>query len=137
MQLSSPIVLCSLVNSKMSTGKSFTFITRAAAYGSDRPRLCLDIALATSVFEQQVNYLFLDDGVYQLLANQDGAAIQNKTLGSAIETLELYGIEKILVDENSLRERHLQSEDLLLPIELVDEKSIGKLLDSSDYIFNL
>ena len=44
--------------------KAFTFISRTAPYGSNRPKMSLDAALATAVFEQEVNYLFMDDGVY-------------------------------------------------------------------------
>jgi tRNA 2-thiouridine synthesizing protein C len=117
--------------------KLFTFISRSAPYGSCRPQLCLDAALATAVFEQQVHYLFVDDGVFQLLNNQQGDAIGSKTLGSAMETLELYGIEKVLVDSNSLDQRGLEDEDLLLPVERVSDEDIRSLIAKSDYVFNL
>ncbi len=117
--------------------KQFTFISRSAPYGSNRPQLCLEMALATAVFEQQVNYLFLDDGVYQLLKEQNAEGIGSKTLGNAIETLDLYGIENVLVDEESLQARNLQADDLLLPVQLVQPADIHKLLQQSDCVFNL
>ena len=44
--------------------KSLTFITRQAPYGSNKAKLVIDAALAAAVFEQQVNFLFMDDGVF-------------------------------------------------------------------------
>ena len=117
--------------------KTFTFISRMAPYGSNRPQLCLDAALATAVFEQKVNYLFLDDGVFQLLKDQQGDAIKTKTLSNAMETLDLYGIEKVLVDEDSLKQRGLTEADLVLPVTQVGTKELCALLSRSDYVFNL
>ena len=117
--------------------KSFTFISRSPPYGSNRPQLCLDAALATAVFEQEVNYLFLDDGVFQLMRNQQGDAIQAKTLGNAIETLDLYGIDNVLVDADSLRRRDLAAEDLLLEAKVVSEDEVRELLARSDFVVNL
>ena len=95
------------------------------------------MALASAVFEQDVNYVFLDDGVYQLLKGQDGAAIQNKTLGNALETLALYGIEKVYVDQQSLNKRSIDTTDLLPDMSLIDNDALSKLIESSDTVFNL
>lgn len=117
--------------------KTFTFISRSAPYGSDRPRLCLDAALATAVFEQTVNYLFMDDGVFQLLANQNADGISSKTLGNALETLELYGIDQVMMLKDSLASRHLSSGDLLFPVQLLENAELRELIESSDFVINL
>lgn len=125
------------VEKSMSKKPSITFISRRAPYGSHNPQLCLDMALAFSVFEQSVNYVFLDDGVYQLKANQNAEAIGRKTLGNALETLELYGIENVLVDAQSLQSRGLGAEELLLPVTIVSHKQISQIIHSSRTVFNL
>ena len=117
--------------------KSITFISRAAPYGRNNSQLCLDMALACAVFEQNVNYVFLDDGVYQLVSAQDAAAIDSKTLANALETLELYGIENVCVDEDSLNRRNLDPKDLLANIKLVNRQDIASLINESDCVFNL
>lgn len=116
---------------------SITFISRSAPYGNNRGKLCLDMALASAVFEQDVNYVFLDDGVYQLLKGQDAAAIQSKTLGNALEALALYGIESVYADQQSLQERGIDAADLLAGMQLIGSDAIAKLIDSSDTVFNL
>ena len=95
------------------------------------------MALASAVFEQDVNYVFLDDGIYQLLKGQNGTAIQSKTLGNALETLALYGIEDVYADQQSLRERSIDIADLLPGIQLIDHGEISKLIEGSDTVFNL
>ena len=114
-----------------------TFISRAAPYGQNKANLCLDMALASAVFEQDVNYIFFGDGVYQILKGQDGSAIESKTLGNALETLELYGIEKIYADRQSLEERDISESELLSGMQIVDGDTITQIVESSDTVFNL
>ncbi len=124
-------------NTTNPTKSCITFISRSAPYGSNRANLCLDMALACAVFEQDVNYVFLDDGIYQLLKGQDGAAIQNKTLGSALETLALYSIEKVYVDQESLKERDIDAAELLPSIKLIENDALSRLIKNADLVFNL
>lgn len=116
---------------------SITFISRSAPYGSNRANMCLDMALASAVFEQDVSYVFLDDGVYQLLKGQDGSAIQSKTLGNALEALALYGIEKVYADQQSLKKRGIDAAELLAGMLIIDSATVSKLIESSDTVFNL
>lgn len=117
--------------------KSITFVSRRAPYGSHNSQLCLDMALAYSVFDQRVNYIFLDDGVYQLRKGQRADAINRKSLGGALETLPLYGIDEVLVDADSLRRRVLELSDLVLPARVVTSDEIATLLRNSDAVFSL
>jgi len=114
-----------------------TFISRAAPYGQNKANLCLDMALASAVFEQDVTYIFFGDGVYQILKGQDGSAIESKTLGNALETLVLYGIEKIYADSQSLQEREISESELLSGMQIVNSESIAQIIESSDAVFNL
>ena len=117
--------------------KTITVISRSAPYGRNNSQLCLDMALACAVFEQHVNYVFLDDGVYQLVKGQKADAIDSKTLLSALEALALYGIENVCVDAESLLRRDLKLEDLMPDVKLVDSERISLLINQSDSVFNL
>ena len=117
--------------------QTFTFISRIAPYGSNRPQLCLDTALAAAVFEQQVNYVFMEDGVYQLLKNQDAKAIHTKTIGKTLETLDLYGIENTYVCNESLESRGLSLGDLVIKPKLTNGDELKTVLNSSDTVINL
>ena len=97
----------------------------------------MDAALAAAVFEQQVNFLFMDDGVFQLIQNQNAEFISSKTIGRAAETLELYGIEQVLVDAASLQERHIAADDLSIPVKILKAKEVRQLTTNSDVVINL
>jgi len=116
---------------------SITFVSRSAPYGNNKSKLCLDMALASAVFEQNVCYVFLDDGVYQLLKGQDGGTLEQKTLGNALETLALYGIENVYVDRLSLQQRNIDAADLIPSMQLIDAKGIAEIIDDSDTVFTL
>ena len=117
--------------------KSLTFITRQAPYGSNKAKLAMDAALASAVFEQKINFLFMDDGVFQLIQNQNAEFILSKTTGRALETLELYGIEKVLVDAVRLEERDLSAEDLAIPVKILKEEQVRQVAAHSDVVINL
>jgi len=117
--------------------KSLTFITRQAPYGTNKAKLVMDFALASAVFEQKINFLFIDDGVFQLVQNQNAEFILSKTTGRALETLELYGIKKVLVDAVSLEERDLSEEDLAIPVKILKEEQVRQIAAYSDVVINL
>ena len=117
--------------------KTLTFISRHAPYGNNKAKLVMDAALAAAVFEQQVNFLFMDDGVFQLVQNQNAELISSKTIGRALETLELYGIEQVLVDAASLQERHIALDDLSIPVKVLKAKELQQLTKNSDVLINL
>ena len=117
--------------------KTLTFISRHAPYGNNKAKLVMDAALAAAVFEQQVNFLFMDDGVFQLVQNQNAEFISSKTIGRALETLELYGIEQVLVDAASLQERHIAADDLSIPVKILKAKEVRQLTINSDVVINL
>ncbi len=118
-------------------GKKLLFISRSPPYGSGRARALLDLALAAAVFEQKMDMLFLGDGVYQLLRDQDGAAIDAKTLGKALEAIELYGIGRPGVEATALKERGLGADDLLIGVEPLAAESIQRRIAAAGTVFNL
>ena len=116
---------------------NFTFLARTAPYGNNRSSLLMDIALASSVFEQKSNYVFMDDAIYQLLRNQNADHIQTKTFGKAIEAIKLYGINNIYVFENSLKERSVSLDELVLNPEIINQKQLQKLIRNSENVISL
>tara|TARA_B100000427_G_scaffold324044_1_gene328484 strand:- start:606 stop:974 length:369 start_codon:yes stop_codon:yes gene_type:complete len=116
---------------------NFTFLARTAPYGNNRSNLLMDIALASSVFEQKSNYVFMDDAIYQLLRNQNADHIQTKTFGKAIEAIKLYGINNIYVLKKSLTERSVSLDELVLNPEIINQKQLQKLIRNSQNVISL
>ena len=97
----------------------------------------MDIALASSVFEQKSNYVFMDDAIFQLLRKQNADHIQAKTFGNAIEALKLYGINNIYVLEKSLTERSVSLDELVLNPEIINQQQLQELVRNSQNVISL
>lgn len=114
--------------------KKTLFIQHHAPYGSESPQEQLDALLVCATFGQQVSLLFQDDGVWQLLADQQGAALGKRTLGAQLQALGLYDINALYVDEASLQERALSLSELALPVQALDARGLQTLLAKQDLV---
>lgn len=117
--------------------KNLLFLARSGPYGSSRARALTDMVLSAAVFDQEIHYVFLDDGVGQLLADQQPAGIAAKNTSAALTALELYGVERVYVHESSLQERGLDTHPLLIDVERCDNARIQELLAQADHVFTL
>ncbi len=117
--------------------RRLTFISRRAPFGEDYPRACLDMVMAAAVFDQQVNYVFMDDGVHQLVSGQAPAAIGAKDLSAQFAALSLYGVENVFADRQSLLERGLENAVLSIPVDVIDNACLQRLIQDSDQVFVL
>ena len=79
----------------------------------------------------------MEDGVYQLLKHQDSDPINSKTLGNALETLDLYGIENIYICADAMEERNLSADDLVIRPKLISKGELKNILSNSNTVFNL
>jgi len=78
------------------------------------------VVLIGAAFEQDVSLAFIDDGVYQLMANQDTAGVGMKNFSKTYRALGDYEVRKLYVEKESLAERGLTAENLM-PIVYEDE----------------
>jgi tRNA 2-thiouridine synthesizing protein C len=103
----------------MST-KKFLYVNRRAPHGSIYALESLEVVLIGAAFEQEVTLAFIDDGVYQLLKNQDSSAIGTKNFAPTYRALGDYDINRIFVERESLEMRGLDKDDLM-PLTWEDE----------------
>jgi tRNA 2-thiouridine synthesizing protein C len=96
-----------------SVKKKFMFINRKAPYGTIYALEALEVVLISAAFEQDVSLAFLDDGVYQLVKGQNTSGIGMKNFSPTYRALGDYDITKLYVEQESLDERGLKSEDLM------------------------
>jgi len=95
------------------------FIFHTPPHGSASGREGLDAVLACSALTDEIAVFFIGDGVYQLLAGQQPAAILARDHASTFKMLELYDIEAVYVCADSLAERGLTEADLLIPVRVL------------------
>lgn len=101
--------------------KKFLYINRKAPYGTIYALESLEVVLISAAFEQEVSLAFIDDGVYQLIANQDTTGLGMKNFSKTYRALGDFEINKLYVEKEALAERGLTVEDLM-PITWEDEK---------------
>lgn len=123
--------------SQKTPSKKILFISRHAPYGSSLAKDALDAILASSAYDQQLSLLFMDDGVFQLLANQSPSAIKQKSFAALLPVLSLYDINSIYVHYESLEKRKIKPDELVLEsIQIIDSTAIGKLLAKQDQLLS-
>lgn len=117
--------------------KKILLISRQAPYGKSTAKEAVDVALAASVYDQDIGILFIDDGVFQLLKNQQSQHVDQKNIASILPALALYGIEKIYVHQESLDARTIKIDELILDdLQLLNNKDVGNLLNQQDQLLS-
>ena len=101
--------------------KKFLYVNRKAPHGT---YLCAGIARSGAdrlpPSNRTVALAFIDDGVYQLMQNQDTSAIGSKNFSPTYRALGDYDVNQIYVEQESLELRGLSKEDLM-PLTYEDE----------------
>lgn len=100
--------------------KKFLYVNRKAPHGTVYALESLEVVLIGAAFEQDVSLAFVDDGVYQLMQNQDTAGIGSKNFSPTFKALGDYEVSKIYVEQESLEKRGLSKGDLM-PLTYEDE----------------
>lgn len=97
---------------------------RTAPHGSASGREGLDAVLACSALTDEVALFFLGDGVFQLASGQQPAGILGRDYAPTFKLLALYDIEQVYVCAESLQERELSSEQLLIPAQAISRQDL-------------
>ncbi|ART82150.1 sulfurtransferase TusC [Oceanisphaera profunda] len=95
------------------------FLFRTAPHGSASGREGLDAVLATSALNEDIGVFFSDDGVYQLLAEQDPRAILGRHYAPTFGLLDLYDVEQVYVCQRSMTERGIRLEHITIPAQVL------------------
>ncbi len=134
----------------MSDTKKFVYINRKAPYGTVYALESLEVVLIGAAFEQEVQLVFVDDGVYQLTKGQDTDGIGMKNFSKTYSALGDYDVNQIYVDEQSLKDRGLTMDDLQeltyededddwaekSSMKLVNREQLADLISDADVLLN-
>lgn len=118
------------------TGKRFMYVNRKAPYGTIYALECLEVVLISAAFDQDVSVVFMDDGVYQLMKNQDTAAIGMKNFSMIYGALDDYDVKKIYVEKESLEARGLSADDLVIPVEVLAAADLREVMAQQDVVIS-
>ncbi|MDH5751993.1 MAG: sulfurtransferase complex subunit TusC [Deltaproteobacteria bacterium] len=114
--------------------KKFMNIIRRAPHGTIYTYEALEMILIMGAFEQDISVAFIDDGVYALVKNQDTSEIGIKGFSNTFRALDGYDIEKLYVDRESMEERGLTEDDLVVGVEVVSSEELGNMMKEQDVL---
>lgn len=89
--------------------KTIAILNTQAPFSKAVGKEALDAALIFGSYEQSTSLFFISDGVFQVIGDQNAAAIDVKDYLKTFSALEFYDIENIYVCQQSLSERGLQA----------------------------
>ncbi|MDP8100202.1 sulfurtransferase complex subunit TusC [Phocoenobacter atlanticus] len=113
------------------------FLFTQPPFGSSVSREGLDALLAASAFceEEEILICFLNDGVFNLIANQKPQLILQKDHISTFKLIELYELSHCFICENSLEQRALNKVDFVISnYQIVPQKTLFTLLRQAEKI---
>ncbi len=116
--------------------KKFLFVLRTCPHNGAWAKEMLDVILTTAAFDQPVSILLLDDGVFQIKKNQNPDFLGMKDTAAIFKALELYDVNDIFVETESLSERGLNVIDLCIPTESLSQKDISQFMERFDVVFS-
>ena len=116
--------------------KRFMYINRHAPYGTIYALEGLEVVLIGAAFDQDVSMVFVDDGVYQLKKGQDTAESDMKNFSPTYRALEMYDVEKLYVERESMQRRGLTEDDFIVPVEVLDSAQLTELMEEQDVILD-
>jgi tRNA 2-thiouridine synthesizing protein C len=130
--------------------KRFLYVNRKAPHGTIYALESLEVVLIGAAFEQEVTLAFVDDGVYQLLQNQDTSAIGTKNFSPTYRALGDYDVNRIFVERESMELRGLTKDDLMPltwededddyaekdSVQVVSSVELAEIIEQQDVILN-
>lgn len=116
--------------------KKFMYVNRKLPYGTIYALEVLEMVLISAAFDQDVHLVFTDDGVIQLKKDMQTDGIGMKNFSKTYRALEGYDIEKLYVDKESLDERGLSEDDLLVDVNVVSRAELADLMAEMDVILS-
>jgi tRNA 2-thiouridine synthesizing protein C len=116
--------------------KKIMFLNRRAPHGTIYALEGLEVVLAASAFDQNVSLVFMEDGVYQLVKGQDTKGVGLKNFANTYRALADFDVRHLYVEMESLQERSLSANDLIVPVEIVETKRLGELMEQQDVILS-
>ncbi|NEX12249.1 MAG: sulfurtransferase complex subunit TusC [Prosthecochloris sp.] len=111
-------------------------VMRHAPHGTIYTYEGLEMILIMAAYEQDLSVAFVGDGVFALKKDQDTAAIGMKGFSKTFMALDGYDVEKLYVDRESLAERGLCEEDLVVDVDVMSASDIGKLMNDQDVVIH-
>jgi len=116
--------------------KRFMYVNRRAPHGTIYAQESLETVLIGAAFDQDVSMVFIDDGVFQLKKEQQPEQVEMKNFSKTYRALEMYDVEKLYVEKESLQARGLNADDLVVEVEILDREALKLVMEQQDVVLS-
>jgi len=127
--------------------KRFMFVNRKAPYGSIYALEILEMVLVSAAFEQHAVIAFVDDGVFQIKKGQNAKALGMKNFSPTYGVVEMEKEDadedpdmdmewRIVAEEESMKARGLEADDLLMDVEVLSSSELSELMNVQDVVIS-
>ena len=114
--------------------KKVAILMRKAPYGSVYTAEGFRSVMGIGIFEMDAILIFVEDGVYALVKDQNPEKLDMQPLGEGFPMLPEFGVNGFYVHQPSLEERGLSVDDLVMEVELIDNAGLAELLAERDAV---
>jgi len=114
--------------------RKIMFVNRKAPHGSVYALEGLEVILIFGAYDQEISAVFMDDAVLSLKKGQDTSELGTKDFSATFRVLEAYGVENRYVEKESLEQRGLTEDDLIIDVEVVDQTVLRELMGTQDVL---
>ncbi len=118
------------------TVKKLMYVCRTAPYGTIYAWEALEVVLIGAAFEQDVCMVFADDGVFEIMKGENTDAVGMKNFSPTYRALEMYDVEKLYVEKESMEERGLSTDDFNVEVEVKSAAELVDLMEEMDIVLN-
>ncbi|WP_028113312.1 sulfurtransferase complex subunit TusC [Ferrimonas kyonanensis] len=109
--------------------KQLAIVFTHMPHGRASGREALDLALLSASYDIPTQCFFVGDGVYQLLSEQAPSQIEARDYIATFKALPMYDVEQIWVCQQSLEQRGLSADDLLMPVKVLTRQQLTEQLN--------
>jgi tRNA 2-thiouridine synthesizing protein C len=114
--------------------RKIMFVNRKAPHGSVYALEGLEVILIFGAYDQEISAVFMDDAVLSLKKGQDTSELGTKDFSATFRVLEAYGVENRYVEKESLEQRGLTEDDLIIDVEVVDQTVLREIMGTQDVL---
>jgi tRNA 2-thiouridine synthesizing protein C len=116
--------------------KQYLFVSQCPPHQGLNVSENLDMILTCGAFDQSVALLLLDDAVLQLKQQQQSESNHLKDTAAIFQALDLYNINTIYVEMESLQARGLTTADLILDVVCLERAEVANLFQQFSVIIS-
>lgn len=111
-----------------------TFINTAAPWADDTAKNALDMIMMAVSLDQEVQVVFMDDGVYQLLGQYAQALESKNPLVKYRVLSDIFELDRLYVVESSLSSRHVRPQQLQIQAQPINDATFAEYLQLSSKV---